>query len=285
MINWNFRRPEELCKAWVPTMLFIAGAVMLLVAVSSCHTLDETVVVLPHVSGANFIGSKECAQCHDEIYRDFKTATHARLQAKGTNAINMGCEACHGPGSLHAESGGDKPIPVNYKPGTLRVLPAPQRQAIVHPRPTSENCFECHADIRGKFALPQHHQVPEHRINCSDCHDPHKGSAVKGGTALLAENENCLRCHASQRGPFVFEHEAMRNGCTVCHDPHGSINQKMLVARNHNLCINCHFQQVRSGRILIGGSDHTIRVQQGTCWTAGCHEAVHGSHVSSSLRF
>jgi hypothetical protein len=26
-------------------------------------------------------------------------------------------------------------------------------------------------------------------------------------------------------------------------------------------------------------------VQRGTCWSAGCHEAVHGSHVSSSLRF
>ena len=39
------------------------------------------------------------------------------------------------------------------------------------------------------------------------------------------------------------------------------------------------------GRLLIGGSDHTLRVQQGTCWTAGCHEAVHGSSVSPSLRF
>jgi hypothetical protein len=26
-------------------------------------------------------------------------------------------------------------------------------------------------------------------------------------------------------------------------------------------------------------------VQQGTCWTAGCHTAVHGSRVSPSLRF
>jgi hypothetical protein len=23
----------------------------------------------------------------------------------------------------------------------------------------------------------------------------------------------------------------------------------------------------------------------GTCWSAGCHEAVHGSQVSSSLRY
>jgi hypothetical protein len=37
--------------------------------------------------------------------------------------------------------------------------------------------------------------------------------------------------------------------------------------------------------LLIGGSDHTLRLQQGTCWTAGCHEAIHGSRVSSALRF
>lgn len=285
MINRNSRRIEELSKAWGPTVLLIAGSVLLLLGVSSCHTVNSSVVVLPDVPGAEYIGSKECAQCHDEIYRDFQTASHARLQAKGPNAINMGCESCHGPGSLHAQSGGDKTTPANFRPGDVRVLPAPQRQATVHPRPTSENCFECHLEVRGKFALPHHHQVPEQRINCSDCHDPHKGPAVKGGTALLAENENCLRCHGTQRGPFVFEHEAIRNGCTSCHDPHGSINQKMLTVRNHNLCLNCHFQQVRSGRVLIGGSDHTVRVQQGTCWTAGCHEAVHGSHVSSSLRF
>jgi hypothetical protein len=59
----------------------------------------------------------------------------------------------------------------------------------------------------------------------------------------------------------------------------------MLTVRDSTLCLKCHFQQVTGGRILIGGSDHTSRVQQGTCWTAGCHEAIHGSRVSSSLRF
>jgi hypothetical protein len=60
----------------------------------------------------------------------------------------------------------------------------------------------------------------------------------------------------------------------------------MLTVRDSNLCLKCHFQQQTSGgTILIGGQDHTLRLQQGTCWTAGCHEAVHGSRVNSSLRF
>ena len=106
-----------------------------------------------------------------------------------------------------------------------------------------------------------------------------------GGTALLSQDENCLQCHPAQRGPYVFEHEAMREGCTTCHAAHGSVNAKLLTVRDSNLCLKCHFQQVRNGAILIGGSDHTARLQQGTCWTAGCHEAVHGSRVNPSLRF
>ena len=82
------------------------------------------------------------------------------------------------------------------------------------------------------------------------------------------------------------EHEASREGCVVCHSPHGSVNQKMLKARNANLCLQCHFQeQTAPGVILIGGRDHASVLTRGTCWSGGCHEAVHGSHVSSSLRF
>jgi DmsE family decaheme c-type cytochrome len=128
--------------------------------------------------------------------------------------------------------------------------------------------------------------VTEDKLSCTACHSPHKGSIyTAGGTSLLSENEGCFRCHPAQRGPFVFQHEAMREGCTACHAPHGSVNAKLLTARNANLCLKCHFQQVSGGELFIGGSDHTLRVQQGTCWTAGCHEAIHGSRVSPSLRF
>ena len=64
-----------------------------------------------------------------------------------------------------------------------------------------------------------------------------------GGTALLSQNENCLKCHPAQRGPYVFEHEAMQEGCTTCHTAHGSVNAKMLTVRDSNLCLKCHFQQ------------------------------------------
>jgi hypothetical protein len=59
-----------------------------------------------------------------------------------------------------------------------------------------------------------------------------------------------------------------------------------LTERDSNLCLKCHFQQQTSGgTVLIGGVDHTAQITEGACWSAGCHEAVHGSRVSPTLRF
>jgi predicted CXXCH cytochrome family protein len=244
------------------------GSAAVAVVFLSCSTLTRTVVVPPSIPGAKFSGSESCAQCHETITRDFKTADHARLLAKGAHSENIGCESCHGPGSIHISSGG-------------------AAHSIVNPRKSPETCFQCHLDVRAKFNLPNHHPVLEGKVSCGDCHNPHKGSAVKGGGMnTKGMNETCFQCHTRQKGPFVFEHHALREGCTTCHEPHGSVNARMLSSRNQTLCIKCHFQQqTTSGQLLIGGRDHTSFVTRGTCWSAGCHEATHGSQVSSSLRF
>jgi predicted CXXCH cytochrome family protein len=241
--------------------LFVAAILI------SCATVTRTVVAPPAIPGAEFVGSESCAQCHENITRDFPTATHAKLRASGTNAFNMGCEACHGPGSIHNETGG-------------------ARATIINPKKSPETCFNCHLDKRGEFNLPHHHPVLEGKMNCADCHNPHKSHAIiAGGTSLMGENETCFQCHTVQRGPYVYEHEASREGCLICHKPHGSVNQRMLTERNSTLCLKCHFQQQVANQILIGGQDHSTRLSRGACWSAGCHEAVHGSHVNSSLRF
>jgi predicted CXXCH cytochrome family protein len=287
MMKCNFRVPGGQRVTWKRSLAVAAGAGGLLLAVLSCSTVNRAVVVLPDVPGAKYIGSKECAQCHETICRDFATADHARLIAEGTNALNAGCESCHGPGSLHSESGGEVKPPYSFTPGRPQASSFGAQPALQAPRATETVCFQCHLNLRGQFQLPSHHPVPEGRLSCTACHSPHKGSIFRSGstTSLASANQGCLSCHPEQRGPYVFQHEAMREGCTTCHTPHGSVNAKLLTVRDANLCLKCHFQQVNGGKILIGGSDHSLRLQQGTCWTAGCHEAVHGSRVSSSLRF
>lgn len=242
--------------------------------VISCETVNRTVLMAPSIPGAKYVGSEACATCHEEIAKDFKTATHARLQAKGKNAeaVGAGCESCHGPGSLHVDAGGGKNNTA---------------AKIVNPGKSPQACFQCHLDKRGDFSLPHTHPVLQGRMSCTDCHDPHKGRAVPtGGTALKSPNETCFKCHTAQKGPFVFQHEALREGCTICHAVHGSVNQRMLTERNANLCYKCHFQKQQApNEIRNANNNHPGDLRRGACWSGGCHEAVHGSQVNLHLRY
>lgn len=259
---------------WCLRTLLYAGLPLWGLLFVSCVMVQRPMFSPPAFSagtmqGAQYVGSKECAQCHEEKVRTFGGATHAKLLASGENAKNVGCESCHGPGSKHVQSGGES--------GT-----------IINPRQSPAMCFECHVDKRGEFALANSHPVLAGKVSCGDCHNPHAGEMVIGGGArnLATMNDTCFQCHPAQRGPFVFEHEALRENCTTCHNPHGTVNAKMLKSRNASLCLQCHFQQQTvTGQIVIGGRDHAGSLLRGTCWSAGCHEAVHGSHVNSSLRF
>lgn len=255
-------------RRWTTNSWIFAGLTVWGLLTGACVMVDRPMVAPPQIAGATFVGSKECRDCHADVTRGFPSATHAHLIAEGSNNKNIGCESCHGPGSLHVESGG-------------------AAKTIVNPHSSPETCYQCHLDKRGEFQLPHAHAVASGKMTCSDCHEPHKGEAIKGGgTQFATANDTCLKCHSAQRGPFVFEHEASREGCVTCHNPHGSVNDKMLKARNQALCLQCHYQQQTiSGQLLIGGRDHKAFVSRGTCWSAGCHEAVHGSHVNSSLRF
>jgi len=262
-------------KHWNRSTFIFGGAtlwgLLLLGCVTAERAVQRTAVAPPRIAGATYVGSQKCGECHDDQTAHFKTAAHAGLALEDDKGKDIGCEACHGAGSAHVKAGGNK--------GT-----------IVNPSKSPESCFQCHTDKRGEFALPNSHPVAQGRVSCTDCHDPHRGGALNGHGArtLEAENESCTKCHVAQKGPYVFKHYAMDEGCTTCHNPHGSINQKMLVARDANLCLKCHVEHpavAGNGTILAGGEDHRTRMQSGNCWTAGCHEAVHGSNASNALRY
>lgn len=247
-----------------------AGLALFLI---SCASTPTQVAAPLEIPGAHFVGNRACADCHATIVREFPASPHSRLHfADVAMPGQSGCESCHGPGSEHIRSGG-------------------AAQLIINPGKNPESCFQCHLDVQAEFNLPQHHPVIEGHMNCVDCHDPHGGDIFKpaGGLAMARQNESCTQCHQDQTRPFVFEHEALREGCTVCHNPHGSINLKMLVVDDPNLCLGCHSQvqgpNVPVGRIYIGNTDHTSYLQVGTCWTSGCHTAVHGSNVDPRLRY
>jgi predicted CXXCH cytochrome family protein len=261
---------------WTKNTLIFGAASLWGLLLISCVVANRTVIVPPFVAGAEFVGTKKCAECHSDKTDNFGTATHNRLALSFAGVGNTGCESCHGRGSLHSESGG-------------------ARGTIVNPRRSPETCFQCHLDKRGQFSLPNTHPVLAGQVSCADCHDVHTGNAVRNGSALYIDNNaTCTKCHIAQKGPFVFEHNATKEGCTSCHNPHGTVNQRMLVARDQNLCLRCHLEaavpgaanvgQLNANTILHAGHSHNSDIQRGACWSAGCHEAPHGSNTDNLFR-
>lgn len=260
---------------WNKSALLFGGAAVWGLLFAACATVNRTLVAPPQIAGATYVGSKKCADCHEEQTSHLASATHTKMAFRDEKVGDIACESCHGAGSVHVKAGGGK--------GT-----------IVNPSESPQACFQCHVDKRGEFSLPNAHPVLAGQVTCNDCHDPHKGHVVRRtGADLETPNETCTRCHTSQKGPFLFPHQAMQEGCTVCHNPHGSVNQKMLVARDANLCLRCHLEHpaviaggaVGDGKIVAGGEDHFSRLTNGTCWIAGCHEDVHGSNASKAMRY
>ena len=220
------------------------------------------------------MGNKACVDCHPEMTRLFPSSPHARFHRDDLRgAEETGCESCHGPGSRHVGAGGGR------------------GKFIINPRNDPAPCFQCHLAVHADFRLPHRHPVVEGRLHCGQCHDPHGRDILKParGLAITRLNESCAECHREQTRPFVFEHEALREGCVTCHHPHGSFNRKMLVERDLNLCLKCHAQMpVAGGGLLIGSAFHgpnPPRLQQGACWSAGCHTAVHGSNTNPRLLY
>ena len=271
---------------------------------------------------AAFVGSESCADCHEDEEAAYVHSPHAADRALGgPGSAAAGCEACHGPASIHVFEEGDGFIlgPENW--GTLSEAQevamctrchtgqsthwiggphdgagigcaschADQVHFPVEALPANdfrvraEFCLQCHPDQDTDFRLPFRHQVLEGRMDCEDCHDPHAGF---DRTAWNGLNAVCLDCHQEMAGPFVYEHDGMQGeDCVLCHRPHGSHHDKLLVQEGNGLCMQCHFDQEFNGDsgFGIGQQGHAgLLADENRCYD--CHFDVHGSNVDPTFR-
>ncbi len=215
-----------------------------------------------------------CLTCHEN---------NSRMNWQGSqHAVNdVACNTCH---TVHA-----KKDPVMAKASQ------------------PDTCFTCHSEQRAQSFQYSHHPVREGKVSCSDCHNVH-GSP---GPKLVKEftiNETCYNCHAEKRGPYLWEHEPVRENCDNCHNPHGTPQAAMLTERMPYLCSSCHsaathstngvFSGTTAPRIssggffggagsLPGGSANNAllnnELQTRSC--LNCHSAVHGSNSPSGEAF
>ena len=148
----------------------------------------------------------------------------------------------------------------------------------VTPLASGKLCFSCHQSAQAQFSLPSHHPLKEGRVFCIDCHNAHGGFSKRH---LLQDTvkETCMQCHPDKRGPFLYEHADVTEDCTKCHSPHGSVNLRLLKAREPFLCLQCH-----EGHWLntdTGGSISAARARTLYTRCTDCHSTIHGSDVPS----
>lgn len=228
-----------------------------------------------------------CVACHAEVVE----RTHAHPD------VGADCASCHGPSEVHPP-----PAPADatcttchQEVGSLRWPHSPHAQAdlscttchTVHTaRETAvADCTTCHQDVRAALHRPSNHPVLDGTMSCTDCHDPHGG---RGDAALVRDsvNETCYMCHADLRGPFLWEHPPVREDCSTCHLPHGSVNENLLNARTPYLCQQCHLAQFHPSTALSGtgvpptGASASLLLRD----CASCHTQVHGSNHPSGAR-
>jgi DmsE family decaheme c-type cytochrome len=236
-----------------------------------------------------------CGVCHDDIAKAFTAQPHAALKGKT-------CTACHGSAEKHVDQEGDGGV-FAFKAGDLPTEKSSRCQAC-HQKDNPEfalsphaksaldctschsihattayphmlktlvnmNCSSCHQDVFAQFQLNERHRLQEGVMNCVTCHNPHEPSTrVRLGGF---KQEACLTCHPDKGGPYIYEHQASRvEGCTICHEPHGSTNRHMLVQQSiADLCFSCHAE---------APAWHANFSSAGTnCVT--CHSAIHGSNL------
>ena len=89
---------------WTKNTLLFGGIAAWGLLLVSCVSVNRAVFAPPSVPGAKFAGSQACAECHEAVTTGFHDASHAKMMAPGDNAKEIGCESCHGPGSLHVKS-------------------------------------------------------------------------------------------------------------------------------------------------------------------------------------
>jgi DmsE family decaheme c-type cytochrome len=254
-------------------------------------------------ANATFVGTDVCAACHAQAVTEVASTVHAPLLSPAKPGAPNGCEACHGPGSVHVKSAGRKGTILVDRSMHADVAARPcldchESNPHVHefrdsahaksdvtcvschpvaahgrrgpPVDQPKTCATCHPNVVSEFALPNHHPLPEGAMNCSSCHAVHERVSMIHDRRL--KREACVGCHPQYDGPFVFAHEADRlDGCTACHVPHGSPNRRLFLEREvRTLCLACHpntppSHEQRPGSLYRRCLD--------------CHTEIHGSDV------
>lgn len=128
-----------------------------------------------------------------------------------------------------------------------------------------ELCYTCHIDVKKDIdTQPNVHLALKNENSCTTCHSPHSSDDKK--LLLSQQKKLCLGCHNKDINAAGVKtvniklllanskiiHPPVENGCVVCHQPHASSNNYLLISAfpkgnyvpavrdTFSLCWECH---------------------------------------------
>jgi predicted CXXCH cytochrome family protein len=264
------------------------------------------------------VAQKSCQSCHEDDIGGHKyplkrsleeTCTHchsvAGTQKHQHKALEKGCMSCHRPHEsetkylLIADSVAHTCATCHEQP-MKKFAHAPFVQGdcmLCHQAHQADNkkllrggegsahCFTCHTGTKEKIAKADHRHPPAEK-DCATCHGPH----TTDNRQLLKQtvDKTCLtECHkplVDHLASAPVQHAAMtmENGCSNCHDAHGTPERGLLRQRMDAMCLTCHNKEIKAtDGHMIADMRPTVNakfrhgpIRSGTC--SACHNA-HGA--------
>lgn len=205
------------------TVLFV----LLLASVTASAEVPQSTAPPPAHWPVVSFDITQCQGCHADQFAAFQRTPHAKL-------VNS-CSQCHGDVATHAKmiAAGEGKGPVI----SLKGMTADQ---------LNTTCLSCH-DRRRQANF--HGGVHERKgLSCSTCHSVHAFKSDRAQLKSERVGDTCFQCHQNMRAQSMrTSHHPVREGrmeCTSCHDPHDSLQPKMLKAASVNeLCYTCHTEK------------------------------------------
>ena len=242
-----------------------------------------------------------CAECHTTNLRKGYDSSNDSYRTTWS-ALNVGCQACHGPGDAHltwahpstwAKDANRIGLLVNFSVNDSRyqvdacarcharrtrlvAVDHPGRPLLDDFRPELLRADLYYADGQQLAEVYEYGSFRQSRmyqrgVRCTDCHDPHSGKPKAAGDAL------CTRCHGEQREPRFPTMPAKRYDSTTHHfHARGSAGAR---------CVSCHMPS-RNYMVVDARRDHSMRIPRPDLSVKlGTPNACNGCHRDRSPRW
>lgn len=247
-----------------------------------------------------------CLACHDDYNKTLMAGTHRLSSNETGSAVAVTCAGCHTGAAIHADdpstdnignptmmsdeevndvctschkshleagvSGFDPHLGQNLNCVSCHTVHGEDANLLRDD--DAAFCGKCHTGILNEFRLRSNHPATDLSGACLSCHDFNGSAEPDYGHGASA---NCYSCHPEQSGPYMFEHDPTSSfategegGCISCHNPHGSINERLLARPDNSLCRQCH------GVPPLHSTTHNGIGSQFDCME--CHSEIHGSN-------